>query len=496
MINIFMTSQVNNNREFAKFTKIPFKTKINYSIGKMGQSIVTSLFAAWTWNYWIKVIMIDQFSWSIAWGIYAVINALNDPVIGYLSDNLRTKHGRRIPLIRIFAPLMCLSFIFIFLAPLGMPWLLNFLWLTFAICIYDTIYTTVGLCSLALQTELSIDPGERASITIYSSIFEFLGGIIAYLVPFLIINSDLDPYSLNQKPMQITFISLAVVGGCLLLFLMFGVKERLEFSIGEEKVGLWESIKYSFQRKNFIYWVIFNFLIVTVNTLLMSGLSIYVQDVLHISGIMAFIPLLLILICGLIGLPIAKFIMKEWGMKKTMFLFSFIMVGGFLALFLTTDFIINLVIYGVIGFGFVGKNLLMMPMLMDVIDEDELKCGIRREGAFFGANALVTKPAESVAAMLFLPIIKAFGYVQGAPTQPTSAVIGIKIAMCILPIIFILTGLCSLKFYKWNSVSPEYIEMKNEVNQLHKWKQERLMRELEKRLKAQKEDLRNEEDEK
>ncbi|MHA1269741.1 MAG: MFS transporter [Candidatus Helarchaeota archaeon] len=468
------------SKELENFIKIPTKSKINYSIGKMGQSLITSLFAAWTWNYWIKVIGIDTFSWSIAWGIYAVINAVNDPIIGYLSDNLRTKHGRRIPLIRIFAPLMCLSFIFVFYAPIGMTWISNFLWLCISISIYDTIYTTVGLCSLALQTELSINPNERASITIYSSVFEFLGGVFAYLIPFLIINNSLEPYSLNQKPIQIMFISFAIVALCLFIFLMFGVKERLEFSVGEEKVGLLQSLKLSFKRRNFIFWVIFSFLITVVNTLIMNGLSIYVQDVLHLSGIVSFLPLLCILVFGLLGLPIARKAMNYWGMKKAMFLFTFIMVGGFAVLFFINDFVIDLIIFSIIGFGFVGKNLLLMPMLMDIIDEDELSCGIRREGAFYGANALVTKPGESVAAVLFLPTIVAFGYIQGASVQIPSAVIGIKFVMCIIPVFLLIIGLVFLKFYKWNSISPEYFQMKNKVHELHEKKRGRLLIEMKK----------------
>jgi Na+/melibiose symporter-like transporter len=72
-------------------------------------------------------------------------------------------------------------------------------------------------------------------------------------------------------------------------------------------------------------------------------------------------------------------------------------------------------------------------MFGQVADEDELRSGVRREGAFFGVNALLTKPAQSVALALSPFILEATGFISRAAgkgqitlSQPSEALFGIR----------------------------------------------------------------------
>ena len=56
---------------------------------------------------------------TIAATIYAIWNAINDPLFGHITDNTRSKHGRRVPFMRFTAPFLALFFIMVWLVPQG-----------------------------------------------------------------------------------------------------------------------------------------------------------------------------------------------------------------------------------------------------------------------------------------------------------------------------------------------------------------------------------------
>jgi GPH family glycoside/pentoside/hexuronide:cation symporter len=99
------------------------------------------------------------------------------------------------------------------------------------------------------------------------------------------------------------------------------------------------------------------------------------------------------------------------------------------------------------GFGLSGPQTLTNILFAQVADEDELRSGVRREGAFFGINAMVTKPAQSIAIALAPFILEATHFVtreanNGQPflNQPASAVFGIKVFIGLIPGIAMLLG--------------------------------------------------------
>lgn len=148
--------------------KIKSSTKVKFTVGGIGFNLSAGLFAAWLMNFYIKVIEIDLIFWELAWILYIVWNAINDPLIGYLGDRTRTTIGRRKPWLIIATPAISISFFLLFFPPNLDPSLMSsqwiyFFWLLFTLLLYDTFYTIIGIMQMALVTELSILPEERAS---------------------------------------------------------------------------------------------------------------------------------------------------------------------------------------------------------------------------------------------------------------------------------------------------------------------------------------------
>jgi GPH family glycoside/pentoside/hexuronide:cation symporter len=127
--------------------------------------------------------------------------------------------------------------------------------------------------------------------------------------------------------------------------------------------------------------------------------------------------------------------------------------------------------------------MLINPMIGDIADEDELKTKRRREGMFFGTNALVTKPASSFIIFIFTAIIEFYGYgnlimsrfnfsaldnlsnVFLRYTGGTSQIaFGFRLAVGILPLAFIILAGIALYFYPLHGAKLEQIKKDLEIH--------------------------------
>jgi GPH family glycoside/pentoside/hexuronide:cation symporter len=115
-----------------------------------------------------------------------------------------------------------------------------------------------------------------------------------------------------------------------------------------------------------------------------------------------------------------------------------------------------------------------------VADEDELRSGARREGAFFGVNALITKPAQSIAIWITPFILEQTNFVTRATNlgeifldQPPEAIMGIKIFTGVIPGVACLLGALLLIWYPLRGERLERI--KAEILDLHRDKKQRLI---------------------
>jgi GPH family glycoside/pentoside/hexuronide:cation symporter len=138
------------------------------------------------------------------------------------------------------------------------------------------------------------------------------------------------------------------------------------------------------------------------------------------------------------------------------------------------------------GIGLVGPLVLTNVMFAQVIDEDELKTGVRREAIYFGINAFITKPAQSVALALpailltlahFVPRIDGVTQTQ---THPADVDFAIRTFMGLIPAIALYIEVLILQFYP---LKGEYLaKVQKEILVLHDEKHAKLM-ELEKQQK-------------
>jgi len=202
----------------------------------------------------------------------------------------------------------------------------------------------------------------------------------------------------------------------------------------------------------------------------------YVADyVLQMSSMILiaclFVPLI-------IGVPVTTLIRARLGVVGAQQLLL-VIAGLALILIILVPAPLIPVCLALAGFGLSGPQTLTNVLFAQVADEDELRSGVRREGAFFGVNALLTKPAQSVALALIPFLLEATHFVtresQGGQIyldQPASALFGIRVLVGLIPGLALILGAVLLIWFPLRGRRLD--EMQRQVLALHGEKQARL----------------------
>lgn len=200
----------------------------------------------------------------------------------------------------------------------------------------------------------------------------------------------------------------------------------------------------------------------------MTGV-LYFFDNVNVPALPLYISLGVGIIFG-IFLWISK--LERWQVKRSLIIMSFLFAFAcFAMLIFYRNVIVASVAFFLFGMGFSGGMYLIPIINGEVIDFDEKRTGLRREGMYAGINSFMTKPAISLAQAVFLWFLNAFGYIQGLQpgTQTESAQLGIVFGWLLVPgILLILSGI-ALIFYPLDG--PEWTKIKTELKQIHEQKE-------------------------
>jgi Na+/melibiose symporter-like transporter len=403
-----------------------------YSIAFFPNIVLAGIFSLNYVNFFWDNLQLQQFYFSLAMLIYAVVNSLNDFYLGRLSDitNVERWGGRRLIYIKWGGPLWA----FIFFA-LWFPWsytnqIIIFIHLLVALIAFDMMLSLVWLVWTAVLPELTENIEERNKVMLYSY-FMYMLAVIPVLFAFLIFETSLLLFQI--------FTGICAVL-CAICYYIAGskLKERPELYIKQETLPLIKSLKQVLRERSFVgntIWRSFNQINITLSTAFIFA-YIYILDVdlLTASLLFAFNSTII----GFMGNMIYKKLSNTKEVRSLIIgaqLFQIIL--GFVCFFLiietqlTIIFWIYLFANGLLG----GYILFDYPLLMLVTDDDEVIHGYRREGTIIGTNVLFIKITESLAPILGTSILLYFNFVRDTPKQTAEAQFGILILIFIVPAI-------------------------------------------------------------
>ena len=386
--------------------KLSFKTKLFYGVASLGSATISGVYAALLPIFYQDYIGLSSRWITIASLIYAIWNAINDPLFGHITDKTRSRLGRRIPYMRFTAPFLALTFILVWFVPPDAAKIGQFFWMLITMLLYDTCYTIIGLVHGALMPEISESDAERTQLNISSTLFGLVGTLAGFVLPDLFRPKEVSG-STNMLSLQLALVAIGLIAAFLIILTTLNIKERKEFSMVDQPLKLWPSLKYTLTSKSFLIFVAMNFM-ATFMMAISMGAVFYMAD--YVTHSSATLMMAYIFIPMAIGVPFTRLAIKYWGVATSQQIYLVIGGVGLCAMAVLPANILWLA-FLITGFGMSGTQTITYLLLGQVIDEDEVRTGVRREGAFFGANALITKPAQSLALTLTAVILETSGFV-------------------------------------------------------------------------------------
>lgn len=199
--------------------------------------------------------LVLPFMFGITWAIAKVIDGIVDIPLAHLTDNLRTRWGRRRPMFLIALVPMFLSFIGLW-TPLQMREhsLLNTIWIGLMLVIFYSSYTLSMITFLGSSASVCSDEKQRTRVGSYKSFFDTIGYVIVYaLLPIFI-----------GKGINIRTICLVCAPLLLTVLIpIFMIKEGDKYGQGkdylpEAKVPFRESLRITLSNRLFLRWAIPN----------------------------------------------------------------------------------------------------------------------------------------------------------------------------------------------------------------------------------------------
>jgi glycoside/pentoside/hexuronide:cation symporter, GPH family len=419
-----------------------------WGLAEFGKSLIFGTFGALLPIFYQDYLGLQARWIGLASVIYAVWNAINDPLFGYMTDRTRSKRGRRIPYIRFTAPFLGLTFILVWLAPQGTGQPALFWWMLVTMLLFDSCYTVIGLVYSALLPEVTESDRERHKLQVSASVLGLVGTLLGFIIPDFFRPKAGGPVTF--LPLQASMVVIAVVGVAFLLLYSFKVKERPEFTRVDKPLPLGPALRYTITSRSFLALVSANFMTILMNALLL-GAMFYLAD--YVLRVNTMIPLAAVFVPLLIGVPVTQLVARRFGIASSQQLF-FAIAGVALILLTFAPPVLMIPCLAVVGFGLAGPQTLTNLLFAQVADEDELRSGVRREGVFFGINALITKPAQSVALALQPFILQIGGFVTRESNQgeifldqPADALFGIRALIGLIPGIAMLLAAVLLMWY-------------------------------------------------
>lgn len=445
--------------------EIPVSMMLRYGIGGLGIALFSGIFG-YTYNFYFYNFSSPSINMGLILGysflIFAFWNAINDPLFGFISDRTRSRWGRRRPYIIFFIPVLILGILLLFF-PLGSGFTFYFVWILVALFVFDTGYTFVGLTYASLLPELTFDLDKRAKTNFFSVIFMGLGTGAALLVGYIFLQEVAD--------FQLMAITFAIIGALSLLITGITVKEKKQF-MEVPPLGVKNAVWKSFNNKSFVTYELFNFCYVLLYNILQIALIQFAISVLELSTLEGTLMLAAFFLTSIISFPLMIYFNRRLGTKRTVFIFSSCFAGTIWLVFFIQSFLMAIIVIVFIGFCYAAPMLLNSLLIADIIDEDEVKTGRRREGMYFGANALVTKPAISVAAFIVGLFNTYFFFNPGFNVHSPkyihagSALLSIRLITGIVPAIFLALGLLFFILYPLNKKRVE--KLKKQLDEVHK----------------------------
>ncbi len=431
--------------------KLSFREKYSYGVGALGKDLAYAIVASYLMIYFTDAVGLNSAFVGTLFLVARLWDAVNDPMMGMIVDNTRTKWGKFRPWILIGTIINAIVIIFLFRKPdLEGPAL--YAYYSVIYILWGMTYTIMDIPYWSMIPSLSSSKDEREQISVIPRIFASTAWLLMGAFGLTVIDK------LGNGNVLKGYESLAVVVAVVFILLslvtVFNVKEHVQVKSNNNKVNFKQTISIIKQNDQLL---VFIGIVLCMNLVMQisGGTSLYYFK--YVAGneklnqvFYAFAGL-----AEISGLMLFPILTKKLGRENVFKIGAVLPIIGF-TLLLAFGFIAptNVVLIAIAGVTLKsGAGLLLgatTVMLADVVDYGQYKLGTRNESIVFSVQTLLVKSASAVSGWLVGVGLSLVGYVPNVP-QSAATIFGLRTIMCVLPVVFgILMYIIYKRKYKIN----------------------------------------------
>lgn len=375
--------------------KVPVREKALYGLGNPSLTLVNQIIENQVQQVLVYGLGMSPVVKGVMIMIFRIWDAFTDPVMGWISDNTRSRFGRRRPYMFIGSLAMC--------ALLPFVWQFDENWTMLGIAIWFTLFgmavsTATTFFNIPYQTlkmEMTPDYNERTSINVYSGV---VSAMFAFLSPWIWKLSQ-QPFFTGQAPGEepntlLGIRALAIWFAALVLILSmvptFVCKERYYAKAkAQKKEPLIKSFRLTFASGPFKRMLLFIF---TMNLEgLVMGMGGYISLYYVFGGDKVFAAMFAGImgtiggVLNLLSIPFFGWLARRYGKERSLVFVLLAHIGMAASILFCYNpahpwlVAIPGILNGILS---AGLWTIVPSMKADIVDDDEARTGERREGSF------------------------------------------------------------------------------------------------------------------
>ncbi len=455
---------MNTTAASAATHKVPFGHKVAFGLGMLANQMFPAALGIFM-VVLVQDLGFPAWMWGVLFFLPRVFDSVTDPIMGFISDNTRSRWGRRHNYVFMGAIVMGISFVAMWQLQRDDGITYNFIYFLLWSFVFYTGLTLFSIPYVAMGYEMSDDFHERTSIM---AVAQWIGQWAWVIAPwFWVVMYDPSWFPNADTATRTLAVWVGVV--CMLLAMVPALFLPIRSSLNDTHLvpltwanlggGLKEILlgfkealsSRPFRKLCFSTFLIFN----AFNTVAAFSFFIVVYHLFNGSTSAAWIwPTLFGSVGALITtfavIPTVAWMSRRMGKKNAFMVSQGISIIGYVLLwFLMVPgkpwmFMFALPFF---SFGIGGLFTLMMSMTADVCDLDELATGKRREGIFGAIYWWMVKFGFAIAGLLSGAIMSVVAFTPGAPVQPEGAVDGLRLFYSGVPIFGTLLAMWIMRNY-------------------------------------------------
>ena len=385
---------------------VSFGTRIGWGFGGVADNYIMNAFSLLGLLLYVDFFKMHPALAGVAMFIPRFFDAITDPIVGNISDNTRSRWGRRRPYMAWGAVLSAVILPLLWMPPAastaGNVWYANmpFIWLTLIGSLYTLVYTLFVVPYTALGYELTNDYDERTRVLAWRM---YLGLGAGLLLPWLYRFCTMNIFPNEVVGARWVCSGVGIIILVTGLIPVFACKEREDVE-KQETIGIIPALKYTITNRPFLILLIAYLIIITGlfsagNIGSFIGIFYICQGDKAFAGKLGGLAGTLNMLAAYASMFLATSISVRFSKRAAMIAgLMFALIGGIISWW-TMDPrwpYAQLIVAVITGLGYQGCWLMISSMIADVCDEDELKTGLRREGMFGAVAGFSQKTALAI----------------------------------------------------------------------------------------------------